>query len=137
VAQDVLDLGAREPRVDGHEDSAGRRDAEMRFQHRGAVGEERRDPIAVLETGSAERIGEAPGALAEVGVRIPARAVDDRGLRRVHRGGAREQVDGVQLRAKDPGGRSVAIGCRAVADERGGHRCLLFVAVRPAKIARR
>ena len=83
----------REPRVDRDEDPAGRRNAEVRLQHRRAVGEERRDPVAFLEPGGAEPVGEAPGALAELRVGVPALAVDDRDLLRVHVRGAREQVD--------------------------------------------
>ena len=117
VAQDVLDLGAREPRVDRDEDPAGGRNAEVRLQHRGAVGQERRDPVAFAQTGGAEPVGEAPGALAELGVRVAAIAVDDRALLRVHEGGTREQVDRVHLRAEDLGGRSSTIDRRALAED--------------------
>ena len=119
------DLRAREPRVDRDEDPPCGRNAEVRLQHRRAVGEERRDPVALLETGCAQSVGEAPGALAELRVGVAARSVDDGDLLRVHVGGAGEQVDRGQLRAKDLGGHPSMIERRARVGKRAGHGGLL------------
>ena len=77
------------------------RDAEVRLEHRRRVREQRRDAVALAETGITERVREPPRALTELRVGVPALAVHERDLVRVDERRALEQVDRVQLGAED------------------------------------
>ncbi len=126
MAQDVLHLGTREARVDGDENAARGRDAEVRFQHRRAVREECRDAVALRETGGPERAREAPRALAELRIGVPPLAVRDRLLPRVHEGGPLEEVDRIHLRAEHPGARTATIHRGAVGGDLARHDGSLY-----------
>ena len=66
VRQDLGDLRAGETRVDGTEDAAARRHAEVRLEQLGPVRRERRDPIAWLDPRAAQRASERVDALGEL-----------------------------------------------------------------------
>ena len=60
VLEDVSDLGAGQAMVDGHQNPARGRHAEMRLQHRRRVEQQRGDPVSLAQPRRAERIGEPP-----------------------------------------------------------------------------
>ena len=77
--------GGVEPGVQRVEHRAAHRHAVMGFQHRGRVGEQRRDGVAARKAAARERAGEPARARVEVAIIAPQRSVRDRQMVGEHR----------------------------------------------------
>src|SRR2546426_2079098 len=101
VLEDVADLVRAEPRIDGDEDPAGGRHAEVCLEHRRDVRAEERDRVVLLHPRSAQRRGEAVHALLELRAAVAPAAVGDGGLLREDVRAAREEARRGELGAVD------------------------------------
>ena len=102
VAQDVLDLGAGEARVDRDQHAAGERHRVVRLEDRGRVRRQHRDAVAVLEAAIAQRVREAVAAFLELAVGDPPPVlVRDGDASGMEVGRALQEGDGCQLAAVD------------------------------------
>ena len=91
VVERERDDGGVEPGVDRVEHGAGHGHAVVRFQHRRHIGQHHRHRIAALDAALDERRGKFFRAREKLAIGPGALAVDDRGLVRIDRGGARQE----------------------------------------------
>ena len=91
VVERERDDGGVEPGVDGVEHRAGHGDAVVRFEHRRRIGQHGRHRVAALDAALGERRGKFCRAREKLAIGPGALAVDDRGLVRIDRGGARQE----------------------------------------------
>ena len=59
VLKDEMDLGRRQPGVDGHQDTPGQRHCEVGDEHLGDVGQQIRHPVTGADAGGLQRVGDA------------------------------------------------------------------------------
>jgi hypothetical protein len=80
VVEDVAHLLGGEPGVDRDEHGARQRHGEVGHEHLGDVGQQVRHPVALADPGTAQRVRHTRDLGGELGVGVPAVAVDDGGL---------------------------------------------------------
>ena len=117
MLKDIGDGCRLEPRIDGVEHGAEHRHAVMRLDHRGHIGQHRRNRVARPDAGACERGRQLPRSVVELPVIIAARPVDHRDALGMDFGRTRQErnrrqareIRGVRSQAcEDPAARGAA-----------------------------
>ena len=87
VTEDVCDRRRIEADIDGVQDRACHRHAEMRFEQLRRVGGEHRYGVALIDAEVTERICQPAGPIVDIAPRVPTVPIYDGGMRREHAAG--------------------------------------------------